>query len=915
MPTKIVDPSSMRFLDRLRRISGLNLFDTSIPIAAQYRDPGIEWKSDNAYTRQWTEWWNKRAQETIPTLNGSVTDGANNVTTTTTLTPASGDCEQETVAETVMTTTVDESLEETLLQEVPEQLHQIAVAVEDDRRHVNLTTEKRIQQEQEQEQQQESIPVAESDSDSAPLTEKGVPKNQEQKHQQQQQQQESTAPDLVLPSGQQGQEQHRQLTEQEQPLPPAPITTIRQPTPPPSSSLPPVSLPEMMFARPTQYEQTKCDDAVQTGTNTTNRTCSTLRNRFEELLNILNHPDSEVSEDNYGSQDPEEAVKQSGKTSLLFKLLDMIAGLQAGFDIAIITENHNTESTICQLLRSHDYRCERIPVILEDNWENDHGVFLSTDKDRTEKWSSRPTIDIVIVFDIRILPSDAIFTKIDGDKRSVWMITKGTIEERAFPILCQGAADLDTDDWKTVWKHKKLLQNTMYASNTWHDLDDTERMSRKSIARAIPSLFRSSLSSRQTKRPASLGSSLRVPKRLCTATFTTTANNIMVPSHGPSVINPKNVSTTTTLSTSTIAISNNTPPEPLLPAPKNGCATTTNTATATATATSNNEAQLEQSLPGAERVSTTTFTTSNSKTPPLPSLSPLNTTTRTTLMSGGGTQESPFILNDSTDEDSDVNILDVGDDDDENEADVLTAVQPPTPVPDTAVETNVALHQQQEERNFKQEVECQEDKNVEKKGNIAALSIVNEGTEDVVNERMSIDRDPSLNDVEDRPLDVVDEDRPLDVVNDEDRLLDVVGENTPLDVLNEDPTLDVAGKDPAVDLDIFKKRAGQLIKELLTYPKALNVERKQKEVTKAARLSRVFKENATEAEIKLYSDKIQSELESIESSFQDEYQELLDTLQNQYASYTAALQYKYREEAMIALENAVTSPGNSSKFP
>ena len=55
-----------------------------------------------------------------------------------------------------------------------------------------------------------------------------------------------------------------------------------------------------------------------------------LRNEFERLLNILNHPDSEIIQDNVTefSTDDNTRIKRSGKTFLLFELLRRITSLQ-----------------------------------------------------------------------------------------------------------------------------------------------------------------------------------------------------------------------------------------------------------------------------------------------------------------------------------------------------------------------------------------------------------------------------------------------------------------------------------------------------------------------------------------------------------------------------------------------------------
>ncbi|KAI8141802.1 hypothetical protein BJV82DRAFT_617584 [Fennellomyces sp. T-0311] len=231
-----------------------------------------------------------------------------------------------------------------------------------------------------------------------------------------------------------------------------------------------------IHVQPTAYQKLQCDQAVVSAEST----LFNSKNRFERLLNILGHPDSEITHDN---DMPDDKVQQSGKTAFLFALLSRLASLNKTFDIAIMTNDHDTESVVYQILRFHGYQCQRIPVILEDDWSSEHGVFFTTSEEASyRKWSARPSIDIILMFDIRI--NNNILSKVEGDKRMLWIISKDTVEDRAFSILQQ-----ESDKWQDVWRRNKALQNTITETNSWDNSLSFEESVQKSADQAFEFLF------------------------------------------------------------------------------------------------------------------------------------------------------------------------------------------------------------------------------------------------------------------------------------------------------------------------------------------------------------------------------------------------------------------------------------------
>ncbi|KAI7850009.1 hypothetical protein BDC45DRAFT_573328 [Circinella umbellata] len=466
---------------------------------------------------------------------------------------------------------------------------------------------------------------------------------------------------------------------------------------------------EIIFTRATPYQQEQCQRAIEIATTTANSNHRPIiRNEFEKLLNILNHPDSEIIQDNLDecSSNEHDRIKRSGKTFLLFELLRRITSLNKKNNIAIVTENHNTETVIYNLLRSNGYPCERIPVILENNWTKEHGVFITTAKKKSfKKWSNRPSIDIMIILDIRILPTHTLFSKLEGQRRALWIITKSTVEERAFDLLCQSMGN--KNHWMDIWESNENLRNIMYKVNLSIGLDTMEEMVRKSTTRAMLFLFRS------------------------------------------------------------VTLWNSKPP---------GASDTLN---------ASSQQQQQSSLTKRSRLqipsSISLFTCSSSTSQ--------DRTTR--LNKQKRTIRSPYFIHD--------------DDEDDDE-------EPITPVPEKVVTT------------------------------------INNNT-------------TTMKDVE----------------------------------------------NPTIDLNQFGKRVVNTLDQLLEYPQTLHMKRKYKEISKTTRFSREFKETLNETEKTLYTQAIQSRLESIESSFQNEYQEYMEDLQSKYLDDMAAIQQKYKQEAINVLDTAITN--------
>ena len=110
--------------------------------------------------------------------------------------------------------------------------------------------------------------------------------------------------------------------------------------------------------------------------------------------------------------------------------------------------------------------------------------------------TNRPVIDIVIILDIRILATNTIFSKLDGQRRALWIITKSTVEERAFDILCKETNNCinnnnNNNNWMDIWQSSETLRNTMCVSDLGIGLAGMEDMIRGSTTRAISFLFRS----------------------------------------------------------------------------------------------------------------------------------------------------------------------------------------------------------------------------------------------------------------------------------------------------------------------------------------------------------------------------------------------------------------------------------------
>ncbi|KAG2218389.1 hypothetical protein INT45_013340 [Circinella minor] len=418
---------------------------------------------------------------------------------------------------------------------------------------------------------------------------------------------------------------------------------------------------EIIFTRATPYQQEQCQRAIEIATTTANthhhhhHHHHIIRNEFEKLLNILNHPDSEIIQDNLDevSTNDYDRIKRSGKTFLLFELLRRITSLNQ---------------------------------------------------------SNRPSIDIVIILDIRILPTHTLFSKLEGQRRALWIITKSTVEERAFDILCQSM--VNKNHWMDIWESNENLRNTMYNVNLGIGLDNMEEMVRKSITRAMLFLFRS-----------------------------------------VSLWGPKSGHSSDTLQ----------------------------------------QQQQKPSLTKRSRlnipVSSIALSTCSSST--------LQDITTTSLNKQKRTIRSPYFMNSDND-------------DDKNE-------EPVTPVPEKVVKT------------------------------------------------IKNNTNTTMKDVE----------------------------------------------NSTIDLNQFGKRVVHTIDQLLEYPQTLHMKRKYKEISKTTRLSREFKETLNETENTLYTQTIQSRLETIESSFQNEYQQYMKDLQSKYLDDMAAIQQKYKEEAIHVLDTAIIN--HSSK--
>ncbi|KAI9272931.1 hypothetical protein BDA99DRAFT_279456 [Phascolomyces articulosus] len=816
--------------DPLRRVCNLNLFANS-NIAPQSREPSIEWKpvTENEYIHQWKAWWNDRGKKTV-------TPPTNEITATTTTTANTA----ETVVHEIITISGAASREEdsnnyTIVHNTssnnnnnhsddPDDTGETPISATGnadntsyytppDSPLISLTSfspppelslpyreEKHLQQHEElvshqqshEQEVMESSPSQRKSISHINIQEQAATESSSQKrsiahqHNQEQvavveppssinhqnnqeqiaikpsssssqiyisrtnhQEQETTESSLLQPKSIGHNNDTHPIShnthEHDSSMDGTPNSTNTQP--PPISAV----MNEVIFSRATDYQLKKCKETVElvqqsfsddiSRNNSSATDTSRLRYQFEEVLNILNHPDSEIIQDNHTEQinSSYESVRRSGKTFLLFELLKRVSPLSEPLDIAIFTENQNTETVIYNLLRSNGYPCERIPAILEDNWTKGHGVFLTTEKDNlNKKWQSRPSIDIIFVFDIRILATDPLFSKMDGDKRTLWMVSKSTVEEHAFITLSQEAEKLRTDDWKEIWRQSEPLQRVLFKLNSGIGLDTMEVITRQSVARAIPFLFRSATlfrvkRTRHTIEPGDDMISVQpTSKRIC-LTMSPPSCPTSSPSHCLPVAEPQDIS----------------------------------------------------SLQENEKIVTNTESdvSTTSSPPPAPSIT--NTTTaitRTGVTQTGTKARSIIVIEDDDNEGLD------------KSAHMETIIPITTP---GTVANNAAMEPP------------------------SPIPIAIESS----NNTQTQERPKQLQRQEGTPFPIEDVDHSEGIQEQEER---------------------VAGH--SIDMKDFECRTVNVINQLLEYPKKLNLERKDKEISRVATLSREFKETATTSE-------------------------------------------------------------------
>lgn len=81
--------------------------------------------------------------------------------------------------------------------------------------------------------------------------------------------------------------------------------------------------PSCIYVQPAVYQKKSCDDVVADSEST-----SDAKHRFEMLLNILAHPNSEMHDNDSQLLPQAQIPKQSGKTAFLFEFLERVAVLK-----------------------------------------------------------------------------------------------------------------------------------------------------------------------------------------------------------------------------------------------------------------------------------------------------------------------------------------------------------------------------------------------------------------------------------------------------------------------------------------------------------------------------------------------------------------------------------------------------------
>ncbi|KAG1451548.1 hypothetical protein G6F56_008056 [Rhizopus delemar] len=160
---------------------------------------------------------------------------------------------------------------------------------------------------------------------------------------------------------------------------------------------------------------------------------------FRKSIDILNCFFADLDTDS------ENFWKLSGKLQFIKEFLD--ASINQNLTIVITTKGLNEESLVYHLVNDClRLACTRIGNVLDDRWNGEYGVFLKTKKTEQEEDNRsiirlfKPEADLIIFMDITIdrsgLEAFTAIEKTGNEKlRTLWLVTLGSFEERAFRLM------------------------------------------------------------------------------------------------------------------------------------------------------------------------------------------------------------------------------------------------------------------------------------------------------------------------------------------------------------------------------------------------------------------------------------------------------------------------------------------------
>ncbi|KAI9318588.1 hypothetical protein BX666DRAFT_1929536 [Dichotomocladium elegans] len=199
---------------------------------------------------------------------------------------------------------------------------------------------------------------------------------------------------------------------------------------------------------------------------------------FKRLLDIISHPLTAFVDEK--EETASDLASGSGKTQFIVKLLELFNETKKEIDVCILTSNFNTEDMLLNTMRQNGILAMRIPTALDETWLNEHGVLIRLNP-RSRVWSTRPAVDLVLVYDICIMPKYEGFAKLTPkngkDLRIVWPVMIGTIEESYMRIIFDkdNVGDLP-NTWDERWTEDERLLAIMMTEDIRRDVSENTSM-------------------------------------------------------------------------------------------------------------------------------------------------------------------------------------------------------------------------------------------------------------------------------------------------------------------------------------------------------------------------------------------------------------------------------------------------------